>query len=168
VLGGPRQRGMAATHAETAVDALASAAAHARGRGVRLAIENHGDITAAELFTLIQRVNDEHLGVCFDTANALRVGDDVEQAAKLLAADVLVVHLKDIEDPANESSTIAGPCSVPYGRGVVPLEPTLTALQDGGFDGLVCIEVGQLAPAEDERVLVRSGLDWLAAVVRPS
>ncbi len=36
-------------------------------------------------------------GCCFDTANALRVGDDVLEATALLAARIEMVHLKDVE-----------------------------------------------------------------------
>ena len=61
----------------------------------RLALENHGDLTADELERLVEQVGD--LRVCFDTANALRVGDDVAAAARRLAPAVEIVHLKDCE-----------------------------------------------------------------------
>jgi sugar phosphate isomerase/epimerase len=162
VLGGPRQRGMARSHAKPAIEALVTAAAFAREQGVRVAVENHGDITAADLFSLIERVGADNLGVCFDTANTLRVGDDPELAAEVLGMHVSVIHLKDIEDPANEHSAVSGPCSVPYGTGVLPLARMLDTASAAGFSGPICIELGQLERDADERALVRSGLDWLS------
>jgi sugar phosphate isomerase/epimerase len=163
VLGGPRQRGMAPATLGRTAEVLDVAAAAAQLAVVRLAIENHGDITASELMAVIEEVGEGRVGVCFDTANALRVGDDVVAAAELLGPHVALVHLKDVEDPARALDPVAGPCSVAYGTGVVPLAQTLAALEHQGFDGLICIEVGQLAPGASERVLVRSGLSWLAA-----
>src|SRR5262249_37955374 len=54
------------------VEPLAVAAARAGELGLVLALENHGDLRAAELLDVVERV-DAGLGVCFDTANALRV-----------------------------------------------------------------------------------------------
>jgi sugar phosphate isomerase/epimerase len=163
VLGGPAERGAAAQHSEAAGAALEHATRAARERGIHLAVENHGDITASALRRILDGLDPRDVGVCFDTANALRVGDDVVAAAALLAPRVTIVHLKDIEDPVRECDPVAGPCSVRYGTGVVPLAETLAQLRRGGFDGLVCVEVGQVARGDDERELVRSGLAWLAA-----
>lgn len=162
VLGGPRQRGLIRSAFAPVVEALETAVDAAAQRGILLAIENHGDITAAELARVVERIGTERIGVCFDTANALRVGDDVLTAAALLAPRVAVVHLKDIEHPDSAGDVVAGPCSVAYGTGVVPLEGTLSTLADGGFDGLVCVELGQLAPEASEGALIESGLAWLA------
>lgn len=160
VLGGPAERGAVSRQAEPAAAALAAAAHAAREHGITLAVENHGDIAAADLLRVVERAD---VGVCFDTANALRVGDDVVAAAELLAPRVEVVHAKDIEDPRRELDPVAGPCSVEFGIGVVPLGATLGALHRGGFDGLVCVEIGQVATGADERALVRQGLAWLTA-----
>jgi hypothetical protein len=47
---------------------------------------------------------------------------------------------------------------VPYGTGAVPVEAVLDALR---FDGLVCVELGQLGPGDDERALVAGAVGWL-------
>ena len=59
--------------------------------------------------------------ICLDTANALRVGDDPVEAAALLAPLTRMVHLKDVEPLDRVVDPVAGPCSVPYGEGVVPI-----------------------------------------------
>jgi sugar phosphate isomerase/epimerase len=140
------------------VEPLAVAAARARELGLRLALENHGDLQAAEVLELVERV-DDGLGVCLDTANALRVGDDPVEATTLLGALVQMVHLKDVEPLDRVTDPVAGPCSVPYGDGVVDVRGVLEALS--GFNGLVCVELGQLASGTDELQLVEDGVDWL-------
>jgi sugar phosphate isomerase/epimerase len=90
VAGGPRQRARADDWPAT-VAPLRRAAEHARELGVELALENHGDLTAAQIDALLDTVANPALGVCFDTANAPRVGDDTLAACHLLAARVRMV-----------------------------------------------------------------------------
>ena len=162
VIAGPSLRGREPVEVslERTLRPLERAAAAAAAVGLRLAIENHGDVTAAELAWLLDRVD---VGVCFDTANAVRVGDDVLAAAELLARRIAMVHLKDIEPVTPETDPVAGPRSVPYGAGVVPVEAVLDLL---ALDGLVCVELGQLGEGDDERALVRDAVGWLHAYAR--
>ena len=140
--------------------ALATACAAAARAGVELALENHADLTAAEIVELLARVDDPLLGVCLDTANAIRVGDDPLDAACLLAPHIRLVHLKDVEGGWTDAA--AGPRSVAYGTGVVTLHDVLDALAGAGFDGPVCVELGHLgAGAIDERRLVADAVNWL-------
>jgi sugar phosphate isomerase/epimerase len=159
VAGGPRLRGAAPVEEQLAgsVEPLALAASAARARGVALALENHGDLKAGELADVVARVGDSALGVCFDTANALRVGDDVLEAVALVAPLVRMVHLKDCDGPG---AGTAGPRSVGFGEGVVPLSGVLETLAAAGFAGPVFVELGQLGD-DDERELVRSSVSWL-------
>jgi sugar phosphate isomerase/epimerase len=162
VVAGPALRGREPVDVslERTAAPLERACEAARSAGLTLAVENHGDLTAAELGRLLDQVD---AGVCFDTANALRVGDDVLEAAALLAPRIRMVHLKDVEPVTAETDPVAGPRSVAYGTGAVPVEAVLDAL--GGFDGLVCVELGQLGPGDDERALVASSVAWLRAYV---
>jgi sugar phosphate isomerase/epimerase len=157
VVAGPALRGREPIEAalDRTLDPLARAADAASAAGVELAVENHGDLTAEQLGWLLDRVD---VGVCFDTANALRVGDDVLEAAELLAPRVKMVHLKDVEPIGPDTDAVAGPRSVPYGTGAVPVEAVLDRLR---FDGLVCVELGQLGPGDDERTLIAESVEWL-------
>jgi sugar phosphate isomerase/epimerase len=132
------------------VEPLRAAVERARSLGLELALENHGDLRAAEVLELVRRV--EGLRVCFDTANALRAGDDPVAAARTLAPHVRMVHLKDVEPLEHVTDPVAGPCSVAYGEGVVDVDGVLAVL--GTPDVLVCVELGQLAPGADELELV--------------
>ena len=124
VLGGPVLRGQLESSrlVDSAADMLAAAADVAQSVGVRLAVENHGDVTTAQLLSAIHRADrPDVLGVCFDTANALRVGEDATAAARAVAELTLMVHLKDVA-PFDPRPSVTGPCSVAYGTGVVPIE----------------------------------------------
>ena len=92
-----------------------------------------------------------------DTANALRVGDDVAAAARRLAPVVEILHLKDCVGRGTTGS--AGPVSVPLGEGVIPVDEVLDACPDA----LSCIELGQLSPDANERALVEMYIDYLRA-----
>lgn len=150
VAGGPAHRGRSADAVEAV---LREACAAAHDAGVSLALENHGDLTAAQLERLVERV--DGLRLCFDTANALRVGDDVAAAARLLAERIEIVHLKDCA--GSWSDPAAGPISVPPGEGVIPVDDVLAACAGA----LVCVELGQLASADRERALVGTYVEYV-------
>ena len=83
----------------------------AESLGLVLAIENHADLTAVQLALLIACVGSDHVRVCFDTANALRVGDGVLDAARLLRPSIVMAHVKDLAaDPWHATS---GPITAP-------------------------------------------------------
>ena len=151
VAGGPAHRG---APTGPLAGLLREACAAAREHGLRLALENHGDLTATQIEQLLEQVGDD-LRVCFDTANALRVGDDVAAVVRRLAPAIEILHLKDClgswEDP------VAGPVSVPLGEGVIPVDEVLDACPDA----LACIELGQLSPNDAERALVAAYVEYL-------
>lgn len=147
---------------ELTLSSLATACEAARASGVELALENHADLTAKELAGLLDDLADPVLGICLDTANAVRVGDDPLAAAELLAARVRAVHLKDVAAPEAAGDPATGPASVPYGEGVVPVEAVLRTLEAAGFGGVVYVELGHLGPGDvNERALVGQCVDWL-------
>lgn len=151
VSGGPANGGRSAARL---AGTLREACAAARDHGLVLALENHGDLTGAQIERLLDQVG-EDLRVCFDTANALRVGDDVAAVARRLAPAIEILHLKDCvgswDDP------VAGPASVALGEGVIPVDDVLDACPNA----LVCIELGQLLPTADERTLVMTYVEYL-------
>jgi sugar phosphate isomerase/epimerase len=151
VAGGPAHRGVPA---EPLAAVLREACAAAREHGLSLALENHGDLTATQIEGLLQDVG-EDLRVCFDTANALRVGDDVAAVARRLAPAIEILHLKDCVGSWDD--TVAGPVSVPLGEGVIPVDEVLDACPEA----LACIELGQLSPDAAERALVGTYVEYL-------
>jgi sugar phosphate isomerase/epimerase len=162
VAGGPALRGRLDRERLRATGrALAAAADRAGERGIDLALENHGDLTCEELLAVLDEAGRDNLGVCFDSANAIRVGDDPALMLERVLPALRMVHLKDCA--AEWDDPVAGPVSVEYGRGAVPVAAIVDALSEGGFAGPVCVELGQLSPDADERHLVEEGLTWLRA-----
>jgi sugar phosphate isomerase/epimerase len=68
----------------------------ASDEGVRLADENHFDFTAGEYLGLMEAVGSPAFGMCFDTGNCLRNGDDPVAGARRLAPYVFATHTKDV------------------------------------------------------------------------
>lgn len=161
--GGPELRPVAAAEFRHTVAPLRTAAERAGGLGLELSVENHGELTATQLAALIAEVDDPLVGACFDTVNAARVGDDPLQAARLLAPTVRMVHLRDM-GPADASlHSVAGPCAVDFDAGTLPLRAILDVFDVAGVQGLVSVQLGQLAVDDDERAMVEAGVAWLRA-----
>ena len=137
--------------------------------GVVLAVENHADLRAAQLARLGERIGSPRLAVCFDTANAVRVGDDVLAAADLLAPRIVMAHVKDVRPDGWRDRS--GPVSVPLGAGVLPVRRVVERLRSGGagaasggLDLWLLVEFGHLGDRDvGERALVRADLRQLRA-----
>ncbi len=134
----------------------------AEDAGVRLAIENHIDFTADEILEILDQVDSEFLGVNFDTGNTLRVFEDPVVAAEKLAEATLATHVKDI-DPGHGSPTDwTFWASAPAGGGIIDLPGVIGALQSGGYDGMLCVEIDFLKdPHRDETVAVSDAVAYL-------
>ncbi|CAA9540446.1 MAG: hypothetical protein AVDCRST_MAG79-1810 [uncultured Thermoleophilia bacterium] len=124
--------------------------AGAAAQAVVLCLENHADLTVDELEDLVHVV--PGLAICFDTVNALRVGDDPVDAAGRLQAHIRIVHVKD---------TRAVPLTCRLGEGDLDLTGVLRPLA-ARPDVAACVEFADFAsPAGDEVELVRDGVAWL-------
>lgn len=84
-----------ATTIDLASDAVALILPLARQLGVRIAIENHEDVTARELRTLLDTIADPVIGACIDTGNDLVVYGDPLTATRQLAPHAMSTHFKD-------------------------------------------------------------------------
>lgn len=162
-LGSPVSRGdePASVLIDRLIDPVRRAARTAAAVGVSLAIENHGDLTAAQLAELVERVDRPNIGVTLDTVNLIRLGDDMVEGTRILAPWTRVVHLKDhlaTDDP----NVGGGPVCVALGEGVAPLPEVLGVLSGVGFDGPVCVELASLGGGiVDEFALIERSVTWL-------
>jgi len=82
------------THANTLRD-MEEVLPLAHELGVKIALENHEDLTAEELASIIGDIDDDHVGVCLDTGNGLCVYEDPLKTATLLAPYAISTHVKD-------------------------------------------------------------------------
>jgi sugar phosphate isomerase/epimerase len=124
------------------VDALRRVARRARERDLDLVIENHADLTAQELSELIDGAEVENVGVCLDIANAVRVGDDPVEAARMLAPSVRVMHVKDVD--LTRPYGLTGPPSVQLGTGSLPVREVIDIVLGSGSDVWLLVEIAQI------------------------
>jgi sugar phosphate isomerase/epimerase len=140
---------------------MGRAADYAAERGVRLALENHGDLRVQDILDLFERVRrPDVLGVTLDNLNLIRVGDDMAEGTRALAPHTLLVQLKD--HLPGDPMVWGGPVCTALGEGVADLDGLITILADAGFDGPVCVELASLGPDDvDELAMVERSVAWL-------
>ena len=161
--GSPASRGD--EPAEVLVERLAGpvrrAADLAADHGLRLALENHGDLRARDILGLFERVDRPGtMGVCLDNVNLIRVGDDMAEGTRQLAPHTLLVQLKDHE--AGDPTVWGGPLCTALGEGVADLDGLIGILTGAGFDGPVCVELASLGGGDvDELEMIERSVDWL-------
>jgi sugar phosphate isomerase/epimerase len=89
--------------------------------GIILGIENHDRFKAIELASIIEKVGDNHVGVCLDTVNSLGAGEGLEHVTNILARYTVNLHIKDFcirRFPHNMGFVVTG---TPTGIGMMDL-----------------------------------------------
>ena len=123
------------------------------GKGVDLALET-GQEEAGVLKTFLDELGEPSVGVNFDPANMILYGKgDPVAAVEVLMPFLRQVHIKDAL-PTDTPGTWGSEEVV--GTGAVDWDAFLAALDEGGFDGAMCIEreagsdrPGDIATARD-------------------
>jgi sugar phosphate isomerase/epimerase len=121
------------------LDVLGHLAPCLRDLDVRVALENHADLTADELLAMLDRLGPDLAGVTLDTGNLLMRLEDPVRAAERLAPHVLSTHVKD----AVLAFTPRGLCwqARPIGSGVLPMPDLLAPLLHSRPDLTLSIEL---------------------------
>ncbi|MBT4100402.1 MAG: sugar phosphate isomerase/epimerase [Gemmatimonadetes bacterium] len=95
--------------------------------GIALAVENHEDLTAAQVVDLLQRVDSAAVGAVYDSGNSIPFYQDPVEEARLLAPWVRTTHIKDhilVKD--GESTWSVGTA---LGQGRIPLAEIIDVLR---------------------------------------
>ena len=148
------------------VPQVTEACERAADLGMELALETHCDLTLDALCELLDRVGRDDLGVVLDTANLVRIGEDLVEGTRRLAPFARMLHVKDLLLADADFGDPGGwwPCCA-LGDGDLNLDGAFDALRSAGFDGLACVEIGTLpAGSSEDDVVVRS-VAWLREVV---
>ena len=145
------------------IPVLREIAAEAIKLGLTLAVENHADFNMRDLVALLDAVGAENLGICFDTGNAVRVGDDLLEAAQLAAPRIRMVHLKDmITVEASRGNPELWWPAAPLGRGEFDLPRFVEILRTVSFHGGLYIEMANMYPDfPDEDTAVEESVVYL-------
>jgi sugar phosphate isomerase/epimerase len=108
--------------------------------GLKIAIENHQDVTAPELMELCDTCGD-NVGITMDVANPVALGEDPVEFARTVEPRILHVHLKDYR--AHWCDDGYRLMRVAVGDGFVPLNEVLAVFAK--HDGLTAgLELGAL------------------------
>jgi len=125
------------------VDGFRHALDEAEKHGITLAYENHTkgapwqywDFSQpTEIFLeILDALADTPLGVCFDTANPLVLGEDVLALLEKVIQRIVVLHIFDLR-----AVRIFEPVRV--GTGASPIQPIFSRLRQAGYEGWFSIE----------------------------
>ena len=135
----------------------------AADEGVKLADENHFDFTVDEYVGLIEAVGSPAFGLCLDTGNILRNGDDPVASTRLLGRHVFATHTKDVAaqygwDPKDWTFF----ASVPVGQGIIDFPGLVGELEKTGYNGLYAVELDYMDPVyKDEDSAVKTSIAYL-------
>ncbi|MBN1417616.1 MAG: sugar phosphate isomerase/epimerase [Planctomycetes bacterium] len=106
--------------------------------GIAVAIHNRGPGHRWGSFETIRKAlasRGEGIGMCLDTAEFLRAGEDPLEPIRTLPDRIFGIHLKDVaKDESGEWKEVI------LGRGGLRLGELLAALKAGGFDGFISLE----------------------------
>ena len=143
VLGAPHIRFFAGTGRQLAedparlteaVDAIHRCAEHAAKHGIFLGIENHGNLTADQMLTIMQRVESPWVGINLDTGN-FRSDDPYRDLARCVSYAVNVQVKVNIRNA--------------QGRKVpADFDRIAAILRDAGYQGFVALEYEDDQPYE--------------------
>lgn len=134
----------------------------AEQHGVVMAIENHIDLLADEMLDLVTTLDSPWIGVCFDTANNLRMFEHPVAVAEKLAPYIKATHIKDVAAQRGDPKLFKTWPSVPLGQGLVELPEILQVLHRANYRGLLAVEIDYLHPSyrdaqrDEESALIQS------------
>ncbi len=94
---------------------------------LKLAVENHKDLTAAELAELMRSIDSEWTGVLYDTGNNLALLEDPAETLAALAPFVLSAHLKDMALQPDADGFLLS--ETPLGTGFLDLNGIVATLR---------------------------------------
>jgi 3-oxoisoapionate decarboxylase len=63
---------------------------------VRMAVENHKDLQAAEQLDLIKKLDSPFVGICLDTGNSIALLETPQRTLEVLASHAFTTHFKDM------------------------------------------------------------------------
>ena len=124
-------------------DGFRRALDEAESYGITLAYENHTkgapwdywDFSQpSEIFLeILSALSDTPLGVCFDTANPLVLGEDVLALLDEVVERVVVLHIFDMREPGTFEA-------VRVGTGASPIPQVFSRMRQVGYDSWLSIE----------------------------
>ncbi len=136
---------------EKAFNNLTKVKSKAESLQVKIAIENHGDLSADELVYLTQKVNSPNIGICLDLGNSLATFDDPLAAAEKMAPYAFTTHFKDYAvKMTNYGFKVQG---VALGDGNIDLSSALKILKEKTTLDKIILEIPVEAGSNEDITL---------------
>jgi sugar phosphate isomerase/epimerase len=147
-------------HLTECVRVLKAVAPHARGAGVKVAVENHGgvDLLARELRWLIEESDPTAVGACLDTGNPTYGGEDPVLTTEILAPYAVSTHVRD--SAVWETGNGAMAQWVPLGEGNVDVARILSILAEKAPECPIDLEIITGYPPAPVPYLDHAGPFW--------
>ena len=118
--------------------------AHCQEASVKLAVENHKDLTSNELAQLMRDFSSEWIGVNVDTGNNIALLEDPIEVVETLAPFAMSVHLKDMAVQPHERGFLLS--EVTCGQGFLDLPRIVAVLNKANSDLRFSLEMATRDP----------------------
>lgn len=142
--------------------------AYAKEKGVTLCFHPHYGTCVfwqSDIDYFAEHTDPQHVSFCFDTAHTTLAGMDPAALIRQYGSRVAYMHLKDVDTYALK--TAEGPAKMgtfrALGHGTVDFPAVKAALEEVGFDGVLCVELDRpevcnFHSAEVSRIYLRDVL----------
>lgn len=97
--------------------------------------------TEEQIDILLDNTDPELVTLCPDTAHTTLAGMDAPTAFKKYVSRIGYVHLKDVDPDVTVSPEWPMKRFLPLGMGTVDFKGVYKALKEGGYDGVLCVEL---------------------------
>ena len=127
------------------IDSFSECSESAKKARIRFAIEPRvGEILSSTdaILRLLDVINDENLGVVFDTAHLNAQKELLPLSIEKLGRRIFYVHVADNDSRDNQHLGI--------GKGTIDWEGVFTALKKHRFDGYMAVDIGNVANLDEE------------------
>ena len=131
--------------------------------GMRLAVENHFDISSTTLVELAERYPRETVGFCIDTANSLRSFEQSLEVLRLLGPRAICYHLKDYRVIGTLVSFVVEGAAL--GEGQLDLDGCLKAIFEKDPSPQLYVETWTPSCGQQDKDIAAEA-DWLNRSVR--
>jgi sugar phosphate isomerase/epimerase len=109
-----------------------------RDLNLKLALENHADVSTHEAIEIVSKIGADVSGICFDTGNTMVAIEEPLAATKRAAPFAVATHLKDGILAFGDDGLVLSPR--PVGQGILPVAEILQVLYNANPNVALSIE----------------------------
>ncbi len=144
---------------DTIIQVIRNVLPQLRKQRVVLAIENHDRFRARELVEIIQKTDENWVGICLDTANSLGADEGIYEVTEVLAPYTINLHVKDYAIKRFPHAMGFEVTGRPAGAGQTPIPWILEKLSAFGKCQSATLEVWSV-PLETLEITIRQEGEW--------